>query len=129
MQKKILSYLIVLVIGAGIGTYFDAAHTIEEKIVTKDRIKTVIKERIVKNPDGSKVIERETTKNEKKDGSISVQESKPAKKDWGVGVKYDLFIPVPVWTIEVNRRIAGELYLSAYGRTDGVAGVGVTFFF
>lgn len=132
-MKKIASYIIVLAIGAGIGTYFDAKHTIEEKIVYKDRVKTVIKERITENPDGTRVIERETTKKEKKDGSVSKVESKPVKKDWGVSVKADLLSqPVggqTVWTVEVHRRIFSDLYVSGYGRTDGIAGVGVTLFF
>lgn len=129
-MKKIASYIVVLVIGAGLGTYFDAKHTIEEKIVYRDRVKTVVKERITESPDGTRVIERETVKKEKKDGSVSKTESVPVKKDWGVGIKYDLLPVGPaVWTLEVHRRIIGDFYVSGYGRTDGVAGLGVTFFF
>jgi hypothetical protein len=130
MLKKIGSYLVVLVIGAAIGTWFDAKHTIEEKVVYKDRVKTEIREVIKEAPDGTKVTERITYRNEKKDKKVSKKESMPVKKDWGVSIKYDL-IPSgqPVWTVEVQRRVFGDIYAGAYGRTDGVAGVGVTVFF
>lgn len=129
MIKKITSYVVIFVIGAAIGTYLDQFHTIEEKIVYKDRVKTVLKERITEAPDGTKITEREVVKKEKKDGSATKIESKPVKKDWGLGVKYDLLGGPGVYTLEIHRRVFSDLYISGYGRTDGVAGVGVTFFF
>ena len=66
MIKKIASYVVVLAVGLAVGTYFDAKHTIEEKIVVKDRVKTIVKEVITERPDGTKVTERHTTKDEKK---------------------------------------------------------------
>lgn len=129
MLKKISSYIIVLVIGAALGTYFDAKHTIETKIVTKDRIKTVVKEVVTKRPDGTTVTERHTTKDEKRKQVAKQKESIPVKKNWGVGVKYDIFRPESVYTIEAHRRVFGDLYISAYGRTDSTFGVGVTVFF
>jgi len=129
MLKKISSYIIVLAIGGALGTYFDAKHTIEEKIVIKDRIKTVIKEVIKKAPDGTITIERTTTKDEKKDTVASKKESIPVKSNWGVGVKYDLFTTVPVYTIEIHRRVFSNLYVTGYGRTDNVVGVGLLYTF
>lgn len=129
MLKKISSYVIVLAIGAAAGTYFDAKHTIEEKIVVKDRVRTVVKEVVTERPDGTKVTERHVTKDEKKNQTAKRKESIPVKKDWGVSVKYDLFRPVPAYTLEIHRRIFRDLYVGAYGRTDGIAGVSVTLFF
>lgn len=129
MLKKISSYIIVLAIGGALGTYFDASHTIEEKIVTRDRTRTIIKEVITENPDGTKVTERTTDKKEKSDTKVAKKESIPVKKNWSVGVKYDLFSDKPVWTAEVQRRILGDIYAGAYGRTDGIIGVGVTILF
>lgn len=129
MYKKIGSYIIALGIGLGLGTYFDAAHTIEEKIVTKDKVRTVIKEVITERPDGTKVTERITDKKEKKDVVENKKESIPVKKDWGVSVKTDLFNPVPVYTIEVQRRVFSDFYIGVYGRTDNTLGVGVSLFF
>lgn len=126
MIKKISSYVIVLVIGAALGTYFDAAHTIEEKIVTKDRIKTVVREVITERPDGTKVTERHTTKDEKTKQVAKRKESISKQRNWAVGIKYDLFQPVPVWTAEVQRRIIGDVYVGLYGRTDGIVGASVT---
>lgn len=128
-MKKIASYLIVLAIGAMIGTYFDAKHTIEEKVVYKDRIRTVTREVITERPDGTKVTERVVDKNEKSEKQVAKRESIPTKKDWGVSVKTDLFVPAPVYTAEIHRRIFADFYISAYGRTDGTIGAGVSFFF
>ena len=136
MLKKISSYVVVLAIGAAIGTYFDAKHTIEEKIVFKDRVKTQIREVIKESPDGTKVTERFIEKDEKKKKQVAKKESIPVKKNWGVSVKADLipngfngFNGDAVYTLELHRRMFSDLYVSAYGRTDGVAGVGVTLFF
>lgn len=131
MYKKIASYAVVLVIGLAAGTYFDAKHTIEEKVVYKDRVKTQIKEIIKEAPDGSKVTERIITKDEKKKKEVARKETKPAKKDWGVGVSYDLIRPSS-YGVQVHRRVFSDVYLTAYGRVDGLhssAGLGVTVFF
>jgi hypothetical protein len=127
--KKVASYVIVLAIGVGVGTYFDAKHTIEEKTVYKDRVKTVVKEVITERPDGTKITERHTDKEEKTKQVNNKSESRPVKKDWGVGVKYDLLQPGQTYTLEIHRRIIGDFYVSGYGRTDGTAGLGLTFFF
>ena len=129
MLKKIASYIIVLGIGGVLGSFLGNFHTIEEKIVYKDRTRTVVKEVITVRPDGTKVTTRVSDKQEKVDQVAKKSESIPVKKDWGVGVKYDLGAPVPVWTIEVQRRVIGNFYAGAYGRTDGVVGVGVTLLF
>lgn len=133
MLKRTASYVVVLAIGAVIGTYFDAKHVIEEKVVYKDRVKTQIREVIKETPDGTKVTERFIEKDEKKDKKAVKKETKPIKKNWGVGVKADLLPDriggQTVWTVEVHRRIFSDLYVSGYGRTDGNAGVGVTLFF
>jgi len=129
MIKKISSYLVVLVIGGAIGTYFDAVHTIEEKVVVKDRIKTEIRETITEKPDGTKITDRVTNIDEKTKSVASKKESIPVAKNWGVGIKYDLFVPVPVYTIEVHRRVIFDLYVSVYGRTDNVSGVGLLYTF
>jgi hypothetical protein len=129
MYKKIVSYLVVLVIGAAAGTYFDAKHTIEEKVIYKDRVRTQIKEVIKEAPDGTKVTERYIHKDEKKDKKVARKESIPVKPNWGVGIKYDLFSPVPVYGVDVHRRIFGDVYLTVYGRTDQTFGLGVLYTF
>ncbi len=132
MLKKISSYIIVLGIGAGLGTYFNQKHTIEEKVVYKDRIKTEIKEIITERPDGTKVTERVIEKDEKKDTVATKKESIPVKSDWAVGVSYELFGNVSSIQVDVNRRILGNLYIRAYGRSQpvGVAGgVGLLYTF
>lgn len=130
MQKKILSYVLAVCVGAAICMYFDKeVHEVQERIVYKDRIKTVVKEVITENPDGSRTIERETTKDEKKDQVSNKKETRPVKKDWLVSVKADLFSPAPAYTAEVSRRVIGDFYIGTFARTDGVVGVGVTLAF
>lgn len=129
MTKRIVSYIFVLVVGLAIGTWFDAKHTIEQKVVYKDRVRTQIEEVIIERPDGTKETRRTVDKNERSDKHVAKKESKPIKPNWGVGIKYDLFQPQQIWTLEVHRRVFGNAYVSAYGRTDGVAGLGITVFF
>lgn len=132
LQVKIVSYLVAVLVGAGAAYYFMPQQIkIEEKVVTRDVIKTVTKEVVkIQRPDGTiETIEREVVKDEDKKKQASVVKTKPAKKNWGVGVKYDLFRPDSVYTLEVHRRIVSDLYVSAYGRTDSTVGIGVTFFF
>lgn len=130
MKSKIIGYVIAMVVGAGACMYFDKdIHEIEEKIVYRDRVRTVVKEVITEKPDGTRIIERETNKDEVKDSVSTKKESIPTKKNWAVGVKYDLFSHEPVWTAEVQRRVIGDIYAGAYGRTDGIVGVGITILF
>lgn len=132
MLKKISSYLVVLLIGGALGTYFDASHTIEENIVTKDRVRTVIKEVITERPDGTKVTERNTTKDEKKKQTAKRKESIPVKANWAVGVQYELLGSVGSVQVDVNRRILGDIYVRVYGRSENIgvsAGVGLLYTF
>lgn len=117
----------ILVAGILIGAYLNPMHTIEEKIVYKDRTTTISKEIKTEFPDGKKVTVIETEKNEQKEGS-SIKSSDP-KPDWGVGVKYELFSSTPVWTVDVNRRILLNVYGGVYGRSDGAIGVGLLYTF
>lgn len=127
MRQKILSHGLAILVGAGLCLMFDnQVHQVKEEIVYKDKIRTVVKEVIRENPDGSKTIERISDKTEDKNTTVNKVTQKPAKNDWLIGVKYDLFQPMPVWTAEVQRRIIGNVYVGAYGRTDGVAGVSLT---
>lgn len=128
MIKKYGIYVIVFLIGGAAGTYFDAKHTIEEKVVYKDRIKTQIREVIKEGPDGTRVTERFITKDEKKKKQATKKESKPVKKDWLLGVG----IPVigdEVYDVRLERRILGDLYIGVKGDSQGTFGVGVTILF
>ena len=129
MLKKIASYVLVLGIGAIIGTYFDAKHTIEEKVVFKDRTRTIVKEVITERPDGTKVTERVTDRKEKVDTKQARKESKPVKKNWGIGVTYGLGTVTPVYGVQIHRRVFSDIYVTAYGKSNHSAGVGLTLFF
>lgn len=81
---------------------------------------TVYKERtvtkIIERKDGSK----ETTIVENKDGKSSY--SIVLKKDWSIGVATSLTEKAPVYSLMVDRRILGDLFVGAYLRTDSEAG-------
>lgn len=129
MLQKIYKYVIVLVVGGAIGAMLNNKHRVEEKVVYKDRTKTIVKERIIENPDGSKVIERETNKTEDKKSVQSRVESKPTQKNWGVGVGYDVFTPNQIISVNVHRRLFSDLYVTVSGRSSGDVTIGATLFF
>ena len=128
MFKKYGIYAVVFIIGAAAGTYFDAKHTIEEKVVYRDRIKTEIKEIIKEAPDGTKITERFITKDEDKKKQAQRKESKPVKKDWLLGVGISV-IGEEAYDVRLERRILGDIYVGVNGDTRGNFGVGVTILF
>jgi hypothetical protein len=99
----------------------------EPQIVTVDKIQNRVRvvTRIDQRPDGSKttVITKDSAKTEMH------LTSKPVKKDWIVGATSSLLEPVPVFTLQVSRRILGDIYLGVYARTDREFGLGLTFQF
>jgi len=103
---------------------------VETQVLEVEKVVTDIKEVIVEKPDGTRVIERETVRVEDRESKTDTV-TKPAKKDWMVGAKVDLFTPttVRVYQVEVSRRVFNDVYVGAYGRTDGTVGVGVTVLF
>jgi hypothetical protein len=115
--------------GIFIGSYFNSSNTVQEKIVYRDKIKTITREVTTTKPDGSKVTVIETDKTENKDVTKDLSVKTQAKKNYGIGVKYDLFSPVPVYTLEVHRRLFGDFYISASGSTETQFNIGVTVFF
>lgn len=128
MSRLVIAVLVGAAIGAGAMRLFPNVKT-EEKIVYKDRTQTVTKEIIVVRPDGTTVTEREIVKEEKKDQTVSKKENFPNKPDWGVSLKSDMFAPNPNYTLELHRRIFGNIYAGAYGQSNGAVGISVSLFF
>lgn len=92
-----------------------------DKTVKTEKKRTVT--RIIERRDGTKettVISDES----KTDTSIK---TKP--KNWSVGVGQSLTEKTPIYIVNVNKRILGDLSLGAYGRTDGELGVMIIYSF
>lgn len=127
------NYLIVGVVCLAAG-WLGNMYLLGPKVITKtemvevERVVTDIREVIKENPDGSREIVRETVRVEDRETKMKSQ-SKPSQKDWMIGGKMDIFTPNPVYQLDVSRRIIGDIYLGAYGRSDGIVGIGVTVLF
>lgn len=131
MKNNIYIGIICLVLGWVLHWQFTEPKVIvETKVVEVEKIVTEVKERIVKSPDGTVTIDRETVAVEDRT-TEAVKVEKPAKKDWLVSAKVDLFSPISVrsYQLEVSRRVFNDVYVGAYGRTDGTVGVGITVLF
>ncbi len=95
----------------------------QERVVEKRDVVTVVKE--VVKPDGTKetttTTEDKSVVNTKKEKEIITQ-----KADWFVaaGVSRD-----KVYTLEVNRRIIGDVFVGAYTTTNNEIGLKVGFEF
>lgn len=108
----------------------DTKVTVQEKEVIRKDVQTVIKE-IVK-PDGSK--ETVTTIVDKsKESSVKKSEEIVMKKnDWFVAAGAEARLNDlnnPVYKIEANRRILGDIYVGGTVNTQGAVGVQIGFSF
>lgn len=108
----------------------DTKVTVQEKEVIRKDVQTVIKE--VVKPDGTK--ETVTTIVDKsKESSIKKSEEIVMKKnDWFVAAGAEMRLndlQNPVYKIEANRRILGDLYLGGTVNTQGAVGIQIGFSF
>lgn len=108
----------------------DTKVTVQEKEVIRKDVQTVIKE--VVKPDGTK--ETVTTIVDKsKESSIKKSEEIVMKKnDWFVAAGAEMRLndlQNPVYKIEANRRILGDIYLGGTVNTQGAVGIQIGFSF
>lgn len=108
----------------------DTKVTVQEKEVIRKDVQTVIKE--VVKPDGTK--ETVTTIVDKsKESSIKKSEEIVMKKnDWFVAAGAEMQLnnlQNPVYKIEANRRILGDIYLGGTVNTQGAVGIQIGFSF
>lgn len=108
----------------------DTKVTVQEKEVIRKDVQTVIKE--VVKPDGTK--ETVTTIVDKsKESSVKKSEEIVMKKnDWFVAAGAEARLNDlnnPVYKIEANRRILGDIYVGGTVNTQGAVGVQVGFSF
>ena len=108
----------------------DTKVTVQEKEVIRKDVQTVIKE--VVKPDGTK--ETVTTIVDKsKESSVKKSEEIVMKKnDWFVAAGAEMRLndlQNPVYKIEANRRILGDIYLGGTVNTQGAVGIQIGFSF
>jgi hypothetical protein len=117
---KILLYIIFSVGAFKYGEYLGGKNVqVKEVVKVQERVRTRTK--VIEHPDGTKI----TTIDEKKDtDSVSLKETKPSLNIWSVGISYAPPLGQrEVYTLSVDRRILGDIWLGVYGRTDREFGV------
>lgn len=120
-NAKFICVMVGVAIGALLVYFYKESNVIEvDKIQERERVVT----RIVERPDGSKTTEiiKDSTKTEQ-------HLKKASKKDWTVGVSSSINERVPIYGVQVSRRIIFDLNVGAYAKTDGELGVMVSYSF
>ena len=102
---------------------------IEEREVVKKDVQTVIKE--VVRPDGTKETITTIVDKSKENSSKSLQQLITKKNDWFVaaGAEMKLKDMQPVYKLEVNRRVLGDIFVGGTVNTQGSLGLQVGFTF
>ena len=134
-KTKIIVLIIVSALSYSIGNYIGKkALKREIEIVevekVQERVRTVT--RIVEQPDGTK----ETIIEEKRE-TDTVRDTKSKEvvsaylPQWSVGLGYSLIGKdgIPVYTLNIDRRIFADLFAGVYGRTDKELGISLRFEF
>lgn len=93
----------------------------EVSLKTKNKSKTEIIETI-KKPDGE-IITRRIIKKEKNKSSF--KQITQVKKDWFIGVSSTVLSPEPTYSISVDRRIVGDVYIGGYVTTKKEVGISI----
>lgn len=138
--KLALAALLIGGLGYAAGRYVQPAKVeikkeveVKEVEVTRKNIVTVTHEE--KRPDGTVITDSRTedksteaTRTDTKSKeSTTITNVKPQwKVSGGAGVKYNEISLQPVYTVGVERRILGPIFVGAYGRTDKEVGLSVS---
>lgn len=140
MNYKLLAVIsIVLALGGyAVGRYLQPPEVVTKEVekikeveVIKRDVKTIIKE--VVRPDGSKetttTIDESTRENTRRQTDnqkeVIVAASKPQWKA-GLTAKASISNIVPVYGVQVERRVMGPFFVNAQGWSDGTAALGLS---
>lgn len=137
--KTIAAISIVLALGGyAVGRYLQPPEVVTKEVekikeveVVKRDVKTIIKE--VVRPDGSKetvtTIDESTRENTRRQTDTAKEVTvAPAKPQWKAGatVKASLTNVLPVYGVQIERRILGPFYVGVQGWTDSTVAVGIS---
>jgi len=103
---------------------------VEEKEVIKRDVRTVIKERT--RPDGTTEKETVIVDNSKESSTKTFEQKIMKKNDWFVAAGVEarnLQFNNPIYRVEVNRRVLGDIFIGVSANTDRSLGVQVGFSF
>lgn len=132
-MQKIKRYGMIFLIGLIFGIFGNNYYkTPKETKVVKTQDNSTTKEKIItkilKKPNNEIIKTVIEYRNISKQKNKVYKMSKSQIKDWEFGLSSSL-IKRPVYTIHINRRILGDVYLGLYGRTDKEIGVNLTILF
>lgn len=106
----------MLILGAAIAWYAKP-EKVKTKTVTEVQERVRVDTRIVERPDGTK----ETVITETRDSDLRTSQEKlvlSPSRDWSVGLGVEFPNLQPEYMVQVQRRIALDLYAGLYYRTD-----------
>ena len=129
MKQTLITAAIALLVGFGLGSQLSPTVKtkeveVEKQVVVKDVI-TVTK--IITRPDGSKE-EVITTTDKSKENKQSTNTKTVAKSDWHASISAntpDIGLNNVRYTIQVERRILGDLFIGGNLSSDKSAGLSV----
>ena len=135
MNYKLLGIYTLVIIAVSVGVTkrlwptIDSQIKIEEKEVIKKDVQTIIKEII--RPDGTKETQTVIVDHSKESSTKTLEQTITKKNDWYVaaGAETKLSDLVPVYKLEVNRRVLGDIFVGATANTQGTVGLQVGFQF
>lgn len=127
MKNTIIALVVGLLLGGGLGTFlFPQVKTkevqVEKEVVVKDVV-TVTK--IITRPDGSKE-EVTTTTDKTKENKQTTNTKTVAKANWHASISAKSRIDklqIDVYTVQVEKRIIGDLFFGVNASTDKTVGV------
>jgi hypothetical protein len=129
MKNTIIALVVGLLLGGGLGTFlFPQVKTkevqVEKEVVVKD-IVTVTK--VITRPDGTKE-ELITVTDKTKENKQTTSTKTVAKANWhtSISAKSKLSpVQVDIYTIQVEKRILGDLFLGAVVSSDKTVGLSI----
>ena len=126
LKNSILLVIGAVLLGYGIGRFTtpEKIVTVEKEVVKESREKETTKKEI-KKPDGTVVTvitEKDKTKTESKKESKTNITNRP---DWKAGLMYGYSFDdnKPVYGLEIDRRIIGNISLGVWANTQKAAGL------
>lgn len=129
MKLTIITGTICLLLGAGLGTFLfpqikEKQVEVQKEVLVKDVV-TITK--IVTRPDGSKE-EVITVTDKSKENKQSTNTVTKKASNWhaSVGAKSKIDkLGIDVYTIQIEKRILGDLFIGVTGSTDKTVGITV----
>ena len=139
MKKKIIIFSIISALSFLLGQHVgnkvaESQEKIHQEEIAKLKESVRIETRIIVKKDGTQetVIIEEREKEETNSNVLKSEKKISFKKQWSVGLSAGgsgLFRGDPIYTLSVDRRVLGELFVGLYGRSDKELGLNLKYQF